>query len=139
MYSLLFDIFTLIFVTAAVHNAANVASGKRKCSCVDQVGCSSKKVALELFPTHPTQKQLGQVSQSSGLNHHTNGGHNQIFSTNNFQPFTSLLNSGRCTNHDDASLLSGVQLRSEAQEDPFEKLLQSQVCVHIFIYLHYTS
>ncbi|KAK1366735.1 hypothetical protein POM88_042296 [Heracleum sosnowskyi] len=89
-------------------NAAHVASGKRK-STHDEVGSSSKRVALELFPTQPKQNELIHVSQSPALNHVANGGLNM-------QSFTSLLTGG----HN----VQSVPL--ETQEDPFDRLFKSQ-------------
>ncbi|KAK1366734.1 hypothetical protein POM88_042295 [Heracleum sosnowskyi] len=106
-------------------NAAHVASRKRKFTGPNQAESSSKKVVLELFPTHPTQKPPSHVSQSTA-DHDTNGGQNRISSSHRNQSFTSLLNSGHYTNHDDTYLLSSEQLRSEEQEDPLEKLFKSQ-------------
>lgn len=110
----------------AAGNAANVASRKRK-SNGHQVSSSSKRVALELFPTHPKQKELSYVSQSPALNHDANGGQNQILSApQNIQSFTSLLNSG----HYYTNVQSGPL---EAQEDPLERLFKNQVCLYVSI------
>lgn len=110
--------FQLFFLTAA-HNAAHVASGKRK-STGDEVGSSSKRVALELFPTHPKQNEPSHVSQiSPALNHEANGGLE-------IQSFASLLNSG----HFDTNL---QLVPRETQEDPFDRLFKSQVCLYVVI------
>lgn len=85
-------------MTAAC-NAAHVASGKRK-STRDDAGCSSKRVALDLFPTHS--------------NYDSNGGLN-------IQLFSSLPDSGQCQ----TNMQSVPQL--ETQEDPFDRLFKSQV------------
>lgn len=94
-YNLLFAIFSSIFVIAA-GRAAPVTSGKRK-STADEVGSSTKRVALELFPTHPKQNEL------------------------NIQSFASLVNRGL---DDDTNVQSVPQ---ETQEDPFDILFKSEV------------
>lgn len=83
----------------AAGNAAQVASGKRK-GTGDDAGCSSKRVALDLFPTHPNYDSKG------GLN---------------IQLFSSSPNSGQCQ----TNMQSVPQL--ETQEDPFDRLFKSQV------------
>jgi hypothetical protein len=111
---LLFDIFPFLFVTAAGNAAHVAASGKRKSRGYD-VGSSSKRVALELFSTHPTQNELSHLSQSPALNHDAIGGLN-------IQSFTSSQNSG----HYDTNVQS-VPL------DQFDRLFKSQVCLYVVI------
>ncbi|KAL8096088.1 hypothetical protein AgCh_037161 [Apium graveolens] len=75
--------------------AAPVTSGKRK-STADEVGSSTKRVALELFPTHRKQNEL------------------------NIQSFASLVNRG----HDDDTNMQSVP--QDTQEDPFDRLFKSE-------------
>lgn len=105
-------------MTAAGDAAHVPASGKRK-STGYEVGTSSKRVALELFSTHPKQNELSHVSQSPALNHDAICGFN-------VQSFTSLQNSG----HYDTNVQS-VPL--DTQEDQFDRLFKSQVCSYIVI------
>ncbi|KAL8096081.1 hypothetical protein AgCh_037150 [Apium graveolens] len=65
-------------------------------STADEVGSSTKRVALELFPTHPKQNEL------------------------NIQSFASLVNRGL---DDDTNMQSVPQ---ETQEDPFDRLFKSE-------------